>query len=178
MSALGLCCYMGFFCSCSRWRLLSSCGARVSRCGASLVEERGLRARRLQQLQLQALEHRLNSCGYVVLCLVTQACLTLCNPMAPLSMGDSPARILQWVVMPSSRGSSRPRDRTQVSPLQEDSLPPEPPRGFIALPVCIRSAGMLPALGCFPDQGSNLYLLHWQLDSSPLSRQGSPWFWF
>ena len=25
------------------------------------------------------------------------------------------ARILQWVVIPSSRGSSQPRDRTQVS---------------------------------------------------------------
>ena len=29
--------------------------------------------------------------------------------------------------MPSSRGSSQPRDRTQVSPLQADSLPYEPP---------------------------------------------------
>ena len=30
---------------------------------------------------------------------------------APLSW-DSPARILEWVAMPSSRGSSRPRDQT------------------------------------------------------------------
>ena len=34
---------------------------------------------------------------------------------APLSMGILQARILEWVAMPSSRGSSRPRDRTQVS---------------------------------------------------------------
>ena len=34
---------------------------------------------------------------------------------APLSMGSLQARILEWVVMPSSRGSSQPRDRTQVS---------------------------------------------------------------
>ena len=34
---------------------------------------------------------------------------------APLSMGIVQARILEWVVMPSSRGSSWPRDRTQVS---------------------------------------------------------------
>ena len=27
----------------------------------------------------------------------------------------------------------------------------------------------------FPDQGSNLCLLHWQVDSLPLSHQGSPW---
>ena len=29
-------------------------------------------------------------------------------------------------------------------------------------------------VGVFPDQGSNLYLLHWQADSLPLSHQGSP----
>ena len=30
-------------------------------------------------------------------------------------MGIFQARILEWVAMPSSRGSSQPRDRTQVS---------------------------------------------------------------
>ena len=34
---------------------------------------------------------------------------------APLSMGIFQARILEWVAMPSSRGSFQPRDRTQVS---------------------------------------------------------------
>ena len=34
---------------------------------------------------------------------------------APLSMGILLARILEWVAMPSSRGSSQPRDRTCVS---------------------------------------------------------------
>ena len=34
---------------------------------------------------------------------------------APLSMGILQARILEWVAMPCSRGSSRPRDGTQVS---------------------------------------------------------------
>ena len=34
---------------------------------------------------------------------------------APLSMGILQARILKWVAMPSSRGSSQPRDWTQVS---------------------------------------------------------------
>ena len=33
----------------------------------------------------------------------------------PLSMGILQARILEWVAMPSSRGSSQPRDQTQVS---------------------------------------------------------------
>ena len=34
---------------------------------------------------------------------------------APLSMGILQARILEWVAMPSSKGSSQLRDRTQVS---------------------------------------------------------------
>ena len=34
---------------------------------------------------------------------------------APLSMGFLQARILEWVAMPFSRGSSRPRDRTCIS---------------------------------------------------------------
>ena len=33
----------------------------------------------------------------------------------PLSMGILQARILEWVAMPFSRGSSQPRDQTQVS---------------------------------------------------------------
>ena len=52
--------------------------------------------------------------------LVAQSCPTLCDPMdntcqAPLSMGILQDRILELVVMPSSRGSSQTRDRTQVS---------------------------------------------------------------
>ena len=34
---------------------------------------------------------------------------------APLSMGILQARILEWVAMSSSRGSSQPRDWTQIS---------------------------------------------------------------
>ena len=34
---------------------------------------------------------------------------------APLSMGILQARILEWVAMPSSRGSSRPSDQIHVS---------------------------------------------------------------
>ena len=48
------------------------------------------------------------------LCLVAQSCPTLCNPMtaprqAPLSIGILQARILEWVAMPFSRGSSQSR---------------------------------------------------------------------
>ena len=34
------------------------------------------------------------------------------------------------------------------------------------------------ACGIFPDQGSKPCLLHWLVDSSPLSHQESPWFSF
>ena len=43
---------------------------------------------------------------------------TLCDPIhctPPGSMGILQARILELVTMPSSRESSQPRDRTQVS---------------------------------------------------------------
>ena len=38
------------------------------------------------------------------------------------------ARTLEWVAIPFSRGPSWPRDWTRSLALQEDSLPPEPPR--------------------------------------------------
>ena len=49
-----------------------------------------------------------------------QLCPTLCNPMDCSPPGSSvhgilQARILEWVALPSSRGSSPPRDRTWVS---------------------------------------------------------------
>ena len=60
----------------------------------------------------------------------------LCDPMDCSLPGSSAhgmlqARILEWVAMPSSRGSSRPRDQT-VSP-QAESLPlaiPGKPHGL------------------------------------------------
>ena len=45
----------------------------------------------------------------------TQSCLTLCDPMAYEVDGILQARILEWIAFPFSRGSSQPRDRTQVS---------------------------------------------------------------
>ena len=55
-----------------------------------------------------------------VLRLVTQSCLTLCDPKdcSPPGFsvhGDSPVRKLEWAAMPSSRRSSQPRNWNQVS---------------------------------------------------------------
>ena len=46
---------------------------------------------------------------------VAQSCLTLCKPMDCIVHGILQARILEWVAFPFFRGSSQPRDRTQVS---------------------------------------------------------------
>ena len=60
-------------------------------------------------------------CGrWKVKVLVTQSCPTLCDPTDCSPPGSSvcrilQARILEWVAMPSSRGSSRPRGRAHVS---------------------------------------------------------------
>ena len=66
--------------------------------------------------------------------LVAQSCPTLCNPMdcsSPVSSvhGILQARILKWVAISFSRGSSRPRDGTQTrsAALRVDSSPPESP---------------------------------------------------
>ena len=46
---------------------------------------------------------------------VAQSSLTLCNPMDYTVHGILQARILDWVAFHFSRGSSQPRDQTQVS---------------------------------------------------------------
>ena len=59
-------------------------------------------------------------CVCVCVCPRAQLCLTLCNPMDCRQPGSSVhgiflVRILEWVTMPSSRGSSRPKNWTCVS---------------------------------------------------------------
>ena len=46
---------------------------------------------------------------------VAQSCPTLCDLMGYTIHGILQVRILEWVAFPFSRGSSQPRDRTQVS---------------------------------------------------------------
>ena len=53
-------------------------------------------------------------------CSVAQSCLTLCNPMDCSPPGSSvhgilQARIVEWVAISYSRGSSQPRERTCIS---------------------------------------------------------------
>ena len=62
----------------------------------------------------------------------TQSCLTLCDPIHYSLPGSSihgifQARILQWVAISFSRGSSPPTDRARSLALLADTLPSEPP---------------------------------------------------
>ena len=58
----------------------------------------------------------INTCACVISCF---SCLTLCHPMDCSPPGSSvhgilQARILEWVLISYSRGSSQPRDQTPV----------------------------------------------------------------
>ena len=82
---------------------------------------------------------------------VAQSCPTLCDPIdysLPRSSihGISQARILEWVAIPFSRGSSWLRDQTRVS--------------------CSGSR--------FRDQTVSPCFLQWQPDSLPLAPPGTP----
>ena len=106
-----------------------------------------------------------------------QACRTLCDPMDCSPPGSSvrgllQARILEWVAMPSSRGSSNPGiepTSPETPELQEDFCPWDSP-------------GKNTGVGChallqgiFLTQGLNpclLHFLHWQVCSLPLAPLG------
>ena len=64
--------------------------------------------------------------------LVTQSCPTLCDPIDCSLPGSSVHGLLQatvqeWVVISFSRGSSQPRDQTQVSCIAGGLFTTEPP---------------------------------------------------
>ena len=85
----------------------------LSEVGARSEQQRG---GRVQEMKLYLVV--LDCCA--MLCLVARSYLTVCNSMdcsPPGSSvhGDSPGKNMEWVPMPSSRGSSQPRDWTQVS---------------------------------------------------------------
>ena len=67
-----------------------------------------------------------------VIVLVTQSCLTLCDPTDCSLPGSSiygvlQVKILEWLAIPFSSEYSQPRDQWQVSELQADSSLSEPP---------------------------------------------------
>ena len=108
--------------------------------------------------------------------LVAEACPTLCKPIdcrLPDSSvhGIFQARILEWVAIPFSRGSSRPRDQTQVSCISRQILyyvNPSPKshqlwfsHSVISNSASPRTAARQASLSPIPRACSNSYPLSW-----------------
>jgi len=101
---------------------------------------------------------------------VTQLCLTTCDPMVYTVHGILQAKILEWVTFLFSRGSSQPRDRTEVSHIAgRFFLPAEPP----GKPQNTRVSSLFLLQSIFLTQESNWGLLHYR-QIHQLRYQGSP----
>ena len=110
-----------------------------------------------------------------VLCLVAQWYLTLCDPIDCSPPGSSVCGILQasrleWVPVPSSRGSPDPGTKPRSPALQADPLlserPGKPKNTGVGRPSLLQ--------GIFPTQELNLDLLLCRQILCHLSYQGSP----
>ena len=101
---------------------------------------------------------------------VTPSCPNLCDPMYYTAHGILQARILEGVAFPFSRGSSQPRDQTQVSCIAGEFFTAEPP----GKPKNTRVGRLSFLQQIFVTQESNWGLLHYRWILYQLSYQGSP----
>ena len=107
---------------------------------------------------------------YKVKVKVTQACPTLCDPMDYTVYGILQVRILGWVAFPFSRGSSQPRDHTQISCIA----------GRFFTSWATREAQEywsgypIPSPADLPDPGIDLGSPALQVDSLPTELSGKP----
>ena len=86
----------------------------------------------VEQIKILMLIFTFRSSKGVVLCLVAQSCLTLCNPKDCSAPGSSAcgilqARILEWVPCPPPGDLPNPENEPRSPTWQGDSLLPEPP---------------------------------------------------
>ena len=85
---------------------------------------------------------------------VSQSCLTLCDPMDCSPPGSSiheifQARVLEWVAISFSRGSSWPRDQTGSPALWADPLLSEPPGEPLILLITKKKKKRKKSIGLF-----------------------------
>ena len=123
-----------------------------------------------QKVQKRAPEYHFYIILTLGLCCAELLSPTLRAHQTLLSTGILQARILEWVAMSSSRGSSQPRSPK----LQMDSLPSDPP----GKPMNTGMDNLSLLQGIFPIQESNLSLLHYRWIFYQLSYQGSSNFCF
>ena len=102
---------------------------------------------------------------------VAQSCPTLCDPMDYAVHGILQARILEWVAFSFSRGSSQPRDRTQVTRITDGFFIPaelkRKPKN-----IGVGSLSLLQQI--FLAQGLNRSHPALQVDSLPIELLGKP----
>ena len=106
-----------YFCSTAWSSWICNVKLRRGRAGCQVTGRFSIARKQLLQIPHCS---RVNCLGAGTMCLVTQLCPTLYDPMDCSPPGSSvhgilQARILEWVAIPLSRGSSSPRDQTQVS---------------------------------------------------------------
>ena len=110
--------------------------------------------------------------------------VTLFDPMDCIVHGILQARILEWVAFPFSRGSSQPRDRTQVSSIAGRSSPAEPQGKPIymcmCLCVCVYTYIYHPTTKCSFDSVCRLvsrghYMIKFSTNSCPWNHRTQIW---
>ena len=113
------------------------------------------------------------------------SCLDLCDPM-DYSLPDSvhgilQARILEWVAMSSSRGSSRPRDRAPcllcLLHWQAGSLPLAPPGKPLTFYSLYPQERVVKALKYMVSESLHIHL-SWEWFHPSLSTQSSKTLYF
>ena len=102
------------------WLVGSPCSPRDSQESSPAPQFRSINSSSLSLFYGPALAYIYDYLKNHMFVLVAQSCMTLCNPMDCSPPGSSvheilQTRILEWVAISLSRGSSRPRDQTQVS---------------------------------------------------------------
>ena len=101
---------------------------------------------------------------------LAQSCLTFCDLMDYTVHGILQVRILEWVSIPFSRGSSQPRIIPRSPALQANSLPSEPP----GKPKNTRIGRLSLLQQIFLTQESTWDFLHCRQILYQLSSQGTP----
>ena len=104
---------------------------------------------------------------------IAQSCPTLCYPMDCTVHGIFQARILEWVAIPFSRGSSQPRDQTQISRTAGRFFTSWATREALSLSFATLNSL---AASCVVVRGSaSMMALSWLLASNGWSLHSSSW---
>ena len=126
-----------------------------------------------QEVFFSSMKMCIDICVYV-LYLVTQSCPSLWIPKElwgssqGFCLGIFQAKIMEWVAMPSFRGSSHPRDGTQISHISCGFFTTEPP----GKPKNTGIGSLSLLQGTFVTQELNRSLLH--CSSLPAKLPGKP----